>query len=68
MKKKAYIKQIDEDEISKIPLSAQALYFHLLLNKTENNIVANPYEILVKIGASENDLRLLDWHEFITLV
>lgn len=68
MKKKAYIKQIDEDEIAKYPLSAQALYFHLLLKKTKNNIVDNPYEILVKIGASENDLRLLDWYGAITLV
>lgn len=50
---------IDSDAFLDMPLSAQALYFHLSMRADDEGFVGNPKRIRGMIGASEDDMKLL---------
>lgn len=50
---------IDSDAFLDMPLSAQALYFHLSMRADDEGFVGNPKRIRAMIGASEDDMKLL---------
>lgn len=58
-------KIIDSDAFLDMPLSTQALYFHLNMRADDDGFVNNPKRIQRTIGASEDDLRLLIAKRFI---
>lgn len=58
-------KIIDSDAFLEMPLSTQALYFHLNMRADDDGFVNNPKRIQRTIGASEDDLKLLIMKRFI---
>jgi hypothetical protein len=50
---------IDSDAFLDMPLSTQALYFHLSMRADDEGFVNNPKKIQRMIGASEDDAKLL---------
>jgi len=58
-KRMFYIKLIESDAFTDMPLSTQALYFHLNLAADDDGFVANPKKIKRSIGATDDDLRIL---------
>ena len=52
-------KIIDSDPFLDMPLSTQALYFHLNMRADDDGFVNSPKRICRGIGASEDDLKLL---------
>lgn len=56
---------IDSDAFLDMPLSAQALYFHLSMRADDEGFVGNPKRIRSMVGASEDDLKLLLVKRFI---
>lgn len=50
---------IDSDAFLDMPLSTQALYFHLSMRADDDGFINNPKKIQRVVGASEDDLRLL---------
>ena len=50
---------IDSDAFLDMPLSAQALYFHLSMRADDDGFVDNPKKIQRMVNASGDDLRLL---------
>lgn len=52
-------KIVDSDAFLDMPLSSQALYFHLNMRADDDGFVNNPKRIQRTIGASEDDLKLL---------
>ena len=56
---------IDSDAFLDMPLSTQALYFHLSMRADDEGFVGNPRKILRMIGASEDDIRILIMKRFI---
>lgn len=58
-------KIIDSDAFLDMPLSTQALYFHLSMRADDEGFVGNPKRIRSMIGASEDDLKLLIAKRFI---
>ena len=50
---------VDSDAFLDMPLSAQALYFHLNMRADDDGFVGNPKKIMRTVGAAEDDLRLL---------
>ena len=58
-------KIIDSDAFLDMPLSTQALYFHLNMRADDDGFVNNPKRIQRTIGASEDDLKLLIIKRFI---
>ena len=50
---------IDSDDFLDMPLSSQALYFHLSMRADDDGFVNNPRKIQRMINASDDDLRLL---------
>lgn len=56
---------IASDEFLKLPLSAQALYFHLAMRGDDDGFVNNPRSIQDSIKASDEDLRMLIDRRFI---
>ena len=50
---------IDSDAFLDMPLSTQALYFHLSMRADDDGFVNNPKKIQRLIGASDDDCRLL---------
>lgn len=52
-------KIVDSDAFLDMPLSTQALYFHLNMRADDDGFVNNPKKIQRMIGASEDDLKLL---------
>lgn len=50
---------IDSDAFLDMPLSAQALYFHLSMRADDEGFVGNPRRIRQMVSASEDDLKLL---------
>ena len=64
--KRMFTKKItDSDAFLNMPLSAQALYFHLNMAADDEGFVNNPKKIQRAIGASEDDLKLLMAKNFI---
>ncbi len=56
---------IDSDAFLNMPLTTQALYFHLSMRADDEGFVNNPQKIQRMIGASDDDLRLLCAKNFI---
>lgn len=52
-------KIIDSDAFLDMPLSTQALYFHLNMRADDDGFINNPKRIGRTIGASDDDLKLL---------
>lgn len=58
-------KIIDSDAFLDMPLSTQALYFHLNMRADDDGFVNNPKRIQRTIGASDDDLKLLIAKRFV---
>lgn len=56
---------VDSDAFLDMPLSAQALYFHLAMRADDDGFVNNPKKIQRMIGASDDDCKLLVLKRFI---
>ena len=56
---------IDSDAFLDMPLSAQALYFHLSMRADDDGFVNNPKKIQRMVGASDDDCKLLVMKKFI---
>ena len=64
--KRMFSKKItDSDKFLDLPLSAQALYFHLNMHGDDDGFVDNTKTIKRMLGASDGDLRLLMDQNFI---
>ena len=58
-------KIIDSDAFLEMPLSAQALYFHLNMRADDDGFINNPKRIQRTIGSTEDDLKLLIVKRFV---
>lgn len=56
---------IDSDAFMEMPLSAQALYFHLAMRADDDGFINNPKKLQRMVGASEDDYKLLIVKRFI---
>lgn len=56
---------IDSDAFLDMPLSAQALYFHLSMRADDDGFINNPKKIMRMVGASDDDCKLLLLKRFI---
>lgn len=56
---------IDSDIFLDMPLSTQALYFHLSMRADDDGFINNPKKIQRMVGASDDDLKLLVAKQFI---
>ena len=56
---------IDSDAFLDMPLSAQALYFHLCMRADDEGFINNYKKIQRMVGASDDDLKLLYLKKFI---
>ena len=56
---------IDSDAFLDMPLSTQALYFHLSMRADDEGFINNPKKIQRMISASEDDLKLLIAKNFV---
>ena len=56
---------IDSDAFIDMPLSTQALYFHLSMRADDDGFINNPKKIMRMIGASEDDYKVLCLKRFI---
>ena len=56
---------LETDAFLDMPLSAQALYFHLSLRADDDGFIGNPKRITQNIGASIDDLRILIAKRFV---
>ena len=56
---------IDSDAFLDMPLSTQALYFHLSMRADDDGFINNPKKIQRMIGASDDDLKVLIAKNFI---
>ena len=56
---------IDSDAFLDMPLSTQALYFHLSMRADDDGFINNPKKTQRMIGATEDDLKLLIAKNFI---
>ena len=64
--RRMFAKTITEsDAFLDMPLSTQALYFHLGMNADDDGFVNSPKRIQRLAGASEDDLRLLIAKRFV---
>lgn len=66
--KRMFTKKItDSDAFLNMPLSAQALYFHLNMSADDDGFVNNPKRIQRAIGASDDDYNLLIEKRFVII-
>jgi hypothetical protein len=56
---------IDSDAFIDMPLSTQALYFHLSMRGDDDGFINNPKKIQRMIGAADDDLKMLIAKRFI---
>ena len=56
---------IDSDMFLDMPLSTQALYFHLSMRADDDGFINNPKKIQRMVGASDDDLKVLVMKRFI---
>lgn len=59
------IKLIKSDAFTSMPLSTQALYFHLNLEADDDGFIGNPNGVRRFVGASEDDMNLLIYKGFL---
>ena len=50
---------VDSDAFLEMPLSTQALYFHLSMRADDDGFLNNPRKIQKMVGSSDDDLKLL---------
>lgn len=58
---------IDSDAFLDMPMSAQALYFHLSMRADDDGFINNPKRIQRMIGANDDDLKVLIAKSFVIL-
>lgn len=58
---------VDTDAFMDMPLSAQALYFHLGMRADDDGFVSNARRIQKLVGAADDDLKLLIAKRFVLL-
>ena len=56
---------VDSDAFMDMPLSTQALYFHLSMRADDDGFINNPKKIQRMIGASDDDMRVLILKRFV---
>ncbi|WP_072004155.1 hypothetical protein [Selenomonas sp. AB3002] len=56
---------IDSDSFLDLPLTTQALYFHLAMRADDDGFINNPKRIQRMIGASDDELKLLIAKQYI---
>ena len=56
---------IDSDAFIDMPLSTQALYFHLSMRADDDGFINNPKKIQRMIGAADDDIKVLITKKFI---
>lgn len=56
---------IDSDAFLDMPLSTQALYFHLSMRADDDGFINNPKKIARMLGVSDDDIRLLLAKKFV---
>lgn len=56
---------IDSDKFLDMPLSTQALYFHLSMRADDEGFISNPKKIMRMIGSDEDSMKLLIAKQFI---
>ena len=56
---------IDSDAFLEMPLSTQALYFHLSMRADDDGFINNPKKVMRMIGANENEIQILIMKKFI---
>ena len=56
---------IDSDKFLDMPLSTQALYFHLGMKADDDGFVASPKKTVRSVNCTEDDLKLLIAKEFV---
>lgn len=56
---------LETDAFMEMPLTTQALYFHLNLRADDDGFVGNPNQIVKLIGAGSDDLKLLIAKRFV---
>lgn len=49
----------DSDAFLEMPISSQALYFHLLIRADDEGFIGNPKKIMKIIGVQEDDMKVL---------
>lgn len=50
---------VDTDAFTEMPVSAQALYFHLGMHGDDDGFVSSPRKIEKSVGCNSDDLKLL---------
>ncbi len=56
---------IDSDKFMDMPLSTQALYFHLGMRADDDGFVGSHRRIMRTVGCAEDDVKLLEAKGFI---
>lgn len=56
---------IDSDAFLDMPMSTQALYFHLGMRADDEGFINNPRKIMRMVGCSEDDMRVLIAKKFV---
>ena len=56
---------VDTDAFLDMPVSSQALYFHLAMRADDDGFVGNPRKIMKICGAGEDDYRILALKRFL---
>lgn len=56
---------IDSDDFLDMPLTAQALYFHLAMRADDDGFINNPKSIMRNTTGSKDDLKMLEANKFI---
>jgi len=56
---------VDSDDFLDMPLSTQALYFHLSMRADDEGFINNPKKIMRMIGANQNEIEILTAKRFL---
>jgi hypothetical protein len=56
---------IDSDAFLDMPMSSQALYFHLAMRADDDGFINNPKRVMRTVGANQNDLDVLAGKRYI---
>ena len=59
---------IDSDAFLDMPLSTQALYFHLNMKADDDGFINNAKKIMRSIGASQDDMSILIAKRFVIIL
>lgn len=59
------MKIVDSDDFLEMPMSTQALYFHLNMRADDDGFLNNPKRIMRTVNASEDDMKILIAKRFV---